>query len=236
MACVGPAAGAHRSGWHHPPALPGLPLLFAGLWLAAWADGYQHVSGATLGWLAGLTALGMAMDALAGWLGAAPMAPSKAGTVGAADWRHGRAVVWLARLAAGALLGAVAGEWLARRDARRAVARWAWPRWWAGAGHAGQDWLRAGDVAGLCLGVVDVARRHTARQAGGQGQRQRPARAALECGAHGLAHLTTFNATILAGHERLCHKAEEGFVAARRAAHKTQRSDPGWRTTADSNG
>ena len=67
MACLGPAAGAHRPGCTILPALPGLPLLFAGLWLAAWADGYQHVSGATLGWLAGLAALGMAMDALAGW-------------------------------------------------------------------------------------------------------------------------------------------------------------------------
>ncbi|HNX72317.1 DUF456 domain-containing protein, partial [Rivihabitans pingtungensis] len=102
------------------PALPGLPLLFAGLWLAAWADGYQHVSGATLGWLAGLTALGMAMDALAGWLGARAYGASKQALWGSLI--GGVVGLWfgLPGLLLGPLLGAVAGEWLARRDAWRA--------------------------------------------------------------------------------------------------------------------
>ncbi|MCK6437573.1 DUF456 domain-containing protein [Rivihabitans pingtungensis] len=102
------------------PALPGLPLLFAGLWLAAWADGYQHVSGATLGWLAGLAALGMAMDALAGWLGARAYGASKQALWGSLIGGVVGLLFGLPGLLLGPLLGAVAGEWLARRDAWRA--------------------------------------------------------------------------------------------------------------------
>ena len=57
------------------PALPGLPLLFAGLWLAA--GGWLSACPAPR-WLAGRAGgLGMAMDALAGWLGARAYGASK---------------------------------------------------------------------------------------------------------------------------------------------------------------
>ena len=48
------------------PALPGVPLVFAGMFVAAWADGFQHVG---VWWLVGLgvlTLIALAVDFLAG--------------------------------------------------------------------------------------------------------------------------------------------------------------------------
>jgi uncharacterized protein YqgC (DUF456 family) len=72
------------------PALPGIPLAFAGIWLAAAADHYQHIG---LWWLLGIAAVGavgLALDLLAGALGA-----KRAGASPRAVW--------------GALLGSVIG-------------------------------------------------------------------------------------------------------------------------------
>ena len=70
------------------------------------------------------------------------------------------------------------------------------------------------------------------RRAGGQGQRQRPARAAL----NGLAHLTTFNAAILAGHEKTVPQGQEGVVAALERLTKLREAILARRATADSTG
>ena len=48
------------------PALPGLPLMFAGLWLAAWAGGYDHVGVGTVIMLAVLTLLSVGVGT---WIG-----------------------------------------------------------------------------------------------------------------------------------------------------------------------
>lgn len=52
------------------PLLPGIPLIFAGIWLAAGVDHYRHLGS---GWLLGIGvvgAVGLLMDFLAGALGA----------------------------------------------------------------------------------------------------------------------------------------------------------------------
>jgi uncharacterized protein YqgC (DUF456 family) len=52
------------------PMLPGIPLIFGGLWLIAGVDGYRHIG---RWWLIGIALLGMsalALDFLAGALGA----------------------------------------------------------------------------------------------------------------------------------------------------------------------
>jgi uncharacterized protein YqgC (DUF456 family) len=72
------------------PVLPGVPLIFGGLWLAAWVDGYQHAGLWTLLAIAVLGALAMLLDFVAGMLGA-----KRVGASGAAVW--------------GALLGTVVG-------------------------------------------------------------------------------------------------------------------------------
>ena len=48
------------------PALPGLPLMFAGMWLAAWAGGYDVVGVGTVIMLAVLTLLSVGVGT---WLG-----------------------------------------------------------------------------------------------------------------------------------------------------------------------
>lgn len=102
------------------PALPGLPLLFAGLWLAAWAEDYHYVSATALAWLAGLALLGMALDAVAGWLGARAYGASRQALWGALLGGLVGLFLGLPGLLLGPLAGAVIGEWLARRDAWRA--------------------------------------------------------------------------------------------------------------------
>ena len=52
------------------PTLPGIPLIFGGLWLIARVDHYHHLGRWWLVGIAGVGAVGMALDLLAGALGA----------------------------------------------------------------------------------------------------------------------------------------------------------------------
>ena len=68
------------------PALPGLPLVYAGMLLAAWADGFERIGVWTLVALGVLTALSLAVDLAATAMGAAmywitPFAPWQAALV-----------------------------------------------------------------------------------------------------------------------------------------------------------
>ena len=65
------------------PALPGAPMLFAGLVLAAWAEGFAYVGGYTLVFLGLLAVLTYAVDFLAGAFGAKRFGASKRGAFGA---------------------------------------------------------------------------------------------------------------------------------------------------------
>src|SRR5438128_1889035 len=66
------------------PALPGVPLVFAGLWLGAWIDHYAKVSGFTVIALGVLTIVALAIDALASILGAKRAGASRQAIAGAA--------------------------------------------------------------------------------------------------------------------------------------------------------
>src|SRR5450631_161881 len=63
------------------PALPGVPLVFGGMWLAAWADHFQHIGAVTLSVLGILAAMAMLIDFVAGLLGA-----RRVGASGLALW------------------------------------------------------------------------------------------------------------------------------------------------------
>jgi uncharacterized protein YqgC (DUF456 family) len=52
------------------PILPGVPIMFGGMWLAAWAGHYGRVGMATLILLGVLAAISIALDFIAGALGA----------------------------------------------------------------------------------------------------------------------------------------------------------------------
>ncbi len=65
------------------PALPGLPLVFAGMLLAAWAGDFQKISWITLVVLGLLTLLSLAVDFLATMMGAKRVGASRKALLGA---------------------------------------------------------------------------------------------------------------------------------------------------------
>jgi len=66
------------------PAIPGVPLVFAGMLLASWADGFQHAGLWTLITLGVLTVIAVAVDFFAGLAGAKRVGASKLALFGAA--------------------------------------------------------------------------------------------------------------------------------------------------------
>jgi uncharacterized protein len=65
------------------PALPGLPLVFAGMLLAAWAGDFQKISWITLVVLGLLTVLSLAVDFFATMMGARRVGASRKALLGA---------------------------------------------------------------------------------------------------------------------------------------------------------
>jgi uncharacterized protein YqgC (DUF456 family) len=102
------------------PALPGAILVFAGVALAAWIDGFARISGWTLGALAVLTAIAWIVDYVAGVYGAKRAGASPWALVGAGVGTIFGVFTGLVGLVFMPLAGAAIGEFLARRDALRA--------------------------------------------------------------------------------------------------------------------
>ena len=65
------------------PALPGLPLVFAGMLLAAWTDHFEHISGWTVGALGAMTLLSFAIDFFSTTVGAKRVGASRKAMFGA---------------------------------------------------------------------------------------------------------------------------------------------------------
>jgi uncharacterized protein YqgC (DUF456 family) len=65
------------------PAVPGLPLMFAGMLLAAWAGGFSKVGAGMLITLGLLTAVSMGMDLWAAAIGARRVGASRLAVIGA---------------------------------------------------------------------------------------------------------------------------------------------------------
>jgi len=110
------------------PALPGVVLVFGGIVLAAWIDGFARISGWTVGALAVLAAIGFVVDYAAGALSARRAGATKLGLLGAALGTLAGVVTGLWGLVFMPLAGAAIGEFIAHRDALRAgrvgVATW----------------------------------------------------------------------------------------------------------------
>jgi uncharacterized protein YqgC (DUF456 family) len=110
------------------PLLPGIPLIFGGVWLIAATDGYRHIG---LWWLlviASVGAVGLSMDLLAGALGAKRVGASKQAVWGALVGTIAGLFCGLPGLLFGPFLGAVIGELSAgtsvERSARVGVNAW----------------------------------------------------------------------------------------------------------------
>jgi uncharacterized protein YqgC (DUF456 family) len=110
------------------PGLPGTPLVFGGLLLAAWADGFQNVSVGSVLILAVLTVLAFCVDFISSSLGARSAGASRAAVVGAALGTLVGVFFGFAGIVLGPFIGAVIGEFLARRNLGQAglagVAAW----------------------------------------------------------------------------------------------------------------
>lgn len=98
------------------PLLPGMPLLFGGLWLFAWLDDYARVSGGTVAVLGVMALVAWLADYLAAALGVRRVGASRLAVAGAALGAACGLFAGPLGLLFGPIAGAVAGEWLARRQ------------------------------------------------------------------------------------------------------------------------
>ncbi len=103
------------------PALPGTPLVLVGLVLAAWADGFQKVGWLPLCVIGGLTLVALAVDFVASSLGAKRAGASWMAVAGAAVGTFVGLFFSLPGLILGPFVGAVLGEYLARRNRDQAL-------------------------------------------------------------------------------------------------------------------
>ncbi len=97
------------------PAMPGTVLVFAGLLLAAWADGFTRVGWPALVLLGLLTAVSYVVDFVAAGLGARRFGASRRAAVGAVLGTLLGLPFGLPGLIVGPFVGALAGEVWARR-------------------------------------------------------------------------------------------------------------------------
>jgi uncharacterized protein YqgC (DUF456 family) len=102
------------------PALPGVPLVFAGLLLAAWIDGFEKVGPLPLVFLALLTLLSFVVDFAATALGAKRVGASRWAVVGAALGTVAGVFFGFLGLLLGPFVGAVIGELVVQKDWRQA--------------------------------------------------------------------------------------------------------------------
>ncbi|MBE9545189.1 MAG: DUF456 domain-containing protein [Proteobacteria bacterium] len=118
------------------PVLPGAPVLFAGLVVAAWAEGFEHVSTGTLIALGVMALLTYLVDFLAGAFGAKRFGASRRAIIGATLGAIVGIFFGIPGVLLGPFIGAVLGELTARSDLKTA-------------GRAG-----VGATVGLALGVA----------------------------------------------------------------------------------
>ncbi|HSF43213.1 MAG TPA: DUF456 domain-containing protein [Thermoanaerobaculia bacterium] len=98
------------------PALPGTPLVFVGLLVAAWAEGFEKVGWIILTILALLTLLSFAIEIMATSLGAKRVGASWKAMLGAGIGTIVGLFFGIPGLLLGPFVGAVLGEYIALRD------------------------------------------------------------------------------------------------------------------------
>lgn len=110
------------------PALPGVPLMFAGMWLAAWIDEFQRIGWITLTVLGILTALAVIVEFAASALGVKRVGASGRAVWGALIGTLVGLFFGLPGLVFGPFVGAVLGELAANggiaQAGRVGVATW----------------------------------------------------------------------------------------------------------------
>jgi len=102
------------------PGLPGTPLIFGGLLLAAWADGFQNMGVGTIVILAAVTILAFGVDFVSASLGAKRAGASREAVIGAALGTLIGIFFGFVGIIFGPFVGAVIGEFLSRRSLEQA--------------------------------------------------------------------------------------------------------------------
>ena len=102
------------------PVIPGTILVFAGLVVAAWAEGFTRVGWITLTIVGVLAALAFVADFVASLLGAKRVGASPLALFGAALGGIVGIFGGLVGMIVGPFIGAFAGEWMARGRLRQA--------------------------------------------------------------------------------------------------------------------
>ena len=103
------------------PALPGIPMIFGGIWLAAAVDGYRHLGP---WWLVGiglLGAFGVTIDLVAGALGAKRVGASRQAIWGATVGTFVGLFLGIPGLLLGPFAGALVGELFAGQSMLRST-------------------------------------------------------------------------------------------------------------------
>jgi len=102
------------------PALPGVVLIFIGLLLAAWAEGFQAIGWVTISILAGLMVLALLSDVLATTLGVKRVGASRWAITGSMLGTIIGLFFGFVGIIVGPFVGAAVGEYIARRDVAQA--------------------------------------------------------------------------------------------------------------------
>ncbi|SEK99365.1 hypothetical protein SAMN05428989_1219 [Pseudoxanthomonas sp. GM95] len=103
------------------PVLPGLPLTFAGMLLAAWVGDFQQVGWVTLTVLALLTALSVIVDVLSTAMGAQRVGASRKAIIGSIIGTFAGLLFLPIGIFVGPFAGALVGELLHGRELRQAT-------------------------------------------------------------------------------------------------------------------
>ncbi|HEY6453304.1 MAG TPA: DUF456 domain-containing protein [Steroidobacteraceae bacterium] len=129
------------------PGMPGVLLIYGGMWLAAWIGHFARIGWPTLILLGVLTALALVIDLTASVLGAKRVGASRQALLGSFIGGFAGLAFGLPGLIAGPFAGAVIGELMARRTLVAATRVGLWT--WIG--------LLAGTLAKLALAVTMLA-------------------------------------------------------------------------------
>jgi uncharacterized protein YqgC (DUF456 family) len=97
------------------PGLPGVLVIYGGMWLAAWIDDFTRMGWPTLTILGVLAALALAAELIASAVGAKRVGASRLALIGSLIGGVAGIPFGLLGLVTGPFLGAVAGELIARR-------------------------------------------------------------------------------------------------------------------------
>lgn len=103
------------------PTLPGIPLIFGGIWLIAGVDGYRRLGFWWLLGIAGMGAVGLTLDLLAGALGAKRVGAGRQAVSGALAGTVIGLFFGLPGLLLGPFVGAVLGELTAGNSVLRST-------------------------------------------------------------------------------------------------------------------